>query len=134
MTKQIKLADVFFEAANSHLCMHEYSYGSGSKYSCVAIVDAAKKLSGEISDVSFGFGAPVSERWIHHTVTNWSKKAKEKRPVVYAALKFAKDAGCPTGSEYAMKGVKQNIQDVRYQWLMTLAMLAKEEKVVVQCN
>lgn len=133
MTKQIKLADVFFEAANKQLSALTYSGSKKSSYSCIAIAEAAKKLAGEKSDDGW-YATPSSERWINYTVTRWSKKAKAERPVIYAALKFAKEAGCPTGSSQAMKGVNHNKQQVRYQWLMTLAMLAEEENVTVSCK
>lgn len=140
MTKQIKLADVFFEAANNQLSTLTYYGSRKSPYSCIAIAEAAKKLAGEKERVSLSWEngvyreVPASECNIHYNLTQWSKVAKAKRPVMYAALKFAKEAGCPTGSGYAMNSVKQNKQGVRYQWLMTLAMLAEEENVVVQCN
>ena len=133
MTKQIKLADVFFEAANKQLSLHTWSTEDKSAYSCIAIVEAAKKLAGEKEKIADEYTQAVSERWIQYNLTQWSNKAKAKRPVIYAALKFAKEAGCPTGSGYAMDNVKQNKQDVRYQWLMTLAMLAEEENAVVKC-
>lgn len=136
--KQIKLADVFFEAANNHLA-NEGSWDK-DRYSCIAIKSAALKLAGEKEQVTDPYQSgsykpfPSSERWVNCTTSQWSKKAKEQRPVTYAALKFAKEAGCPTGSTSAMSGVKTNTQGVRYQWLMTLAMLAEEENVVVKCK
>jgi hypothetical protein len=136
-TKQIKLADVFYEAANNKLSEFDFYDPVCSAYSCIAISNAAKKLAGEKENITFDWQSgqiPVSERWIQYNLTHWSKKAKADRPVIYAALKFAKEAGCPTGSSSAMQGVKQNKQHVRYQWLMTLAMLAEEENVVVSCK
>lgn len=142
MPKQIKLADVFYEAANKQLSSLMYSGPRKFSYSCIAIAEAAKKLAGEkecVTDAYDQYGkyrkVPSSERWINYTTTQWSKVAKAKRPVIYAALKFAKEAGCPTGSSNAMSGVSHSgKQGVRYQWLMTLAMLAEEENAVVQCN
>ena len=140
MTKQIKLADIFIEAANNQVSAIPYSGPRKSSYSCIAISEAVKKLAGEKECVTDAYdqhgnyhNVPVSERWIQYNLTQWSNKAKAKRPVIYAALKFAKEAGCPTGSSQAMSGVNHNKQQVRYQWLMTLAMLAEEEKVVVSC-
>lgn len=138
MTKKIKLADVFFEAANNHLSKE--GCWNKEQYSCLAIKNAALKLSGEKEQVTDPYETgsykrtPSSERWVNFATSQWSKKAKEQRPVMYAALKFAKEAGCPTGSTNAMNGVRNNIQGTRYQWLMTLAMLAEEENVVVQCK
>lgn len=141
MTKQIKLADVFFEAANNQLSTLTYYDSLKSPYSCIAIAEAVKKLAGEKERVTDSFDqyckyheVPSSERCIHYSISQWSKVAKAKRPVMYAALKFAKEAGCPTGSSHAMQGVNHNKQQVRYQWLMTLAMIAEEENAVVQCN
>lgn len=133
--KNIKLADVFYKAANEHLLEKNYGqYSIKSNFSCCAIAEAVKDMRVEnLIKIDYNFKS-LSESWVVYNLTHWSKKAKQIRPVTYAALKFAKEAGCPIGSSSAMKGVGlAERQQVRYQWLMALAMLAEEENAVVVC-
>ena len=132
--KTVKLADVFYKAANDNLLEKIGDWRGGkSNYSCCAISKAVEDMRVETLIQDYNFRS-TSEVWVVYNLTHWSKKAKQIRPVTYAALKFAKEAGCPVGSSRAMERVdEKTVQQVRYQWLMALAMIAEEENAVVEC-
>jgi hypothetical protein len=135
-TKQIKLADVFNLAADKYLRSNNSDWPNDKcLYSCCAVVKAAKELSGEKENLNKA--KLVSELWINYNLTQWSKRAKAKRPTVYAALKFVRENGCITASSNTIENSKMSCydrQDFRYAWLKLMAQVAEEECLVVHAK